>query len=94
MHQRGLVRANRLSDEGGRKPFAEQGEDVDFLWCSSDPDSLGRIVLKKRRIALLDGTAPHVVDPQNPGAVDEILNLGEYWVSDRNQSAERIGDLL
>ena len=62
--------------------FAEQGEDVDFLWCSSDPDSLDGIVLKKRRIALLDGTAPHVVDPQNPGAVDEILNLGEYWVSD------------
>lgn len=62
--------------------FAEQGEDVDFLWCSSDPDSLDGIVLKKRRIALLDGTAPHVVDPKNPGAVDEILNLGEYWVSD------------
>ncbi|HHW41095.1 MAG TPA: hypothetical protein GXX19_08100 [Syntrophomonadaceae bacterium] len=24
-------------------------------------------------------TAPHVVDPQNPGAVDEIVNLGEFW---------------
>lgn len=24
-------------------------------------------------------TAPHVVDPKNPGAVDEILNLGAYW---------------
>jgi hypothetical protein len=24
-------------------------------------------------------TTLHVVDPKNPGAVDEILNLGEYW---------------
>lgn len=24
-------------------------------------------------------TAPHIVDPKNPGAVDEIINLGEYW---------------
>lgn len=24
-------------------------------------------------------TAPHVVDPQNPGAVDEILNMGQHW---------------
>jgi hypothetical protein len=36
-------------------------------------------VIKKANVALLDGTAPHVVDPKNPGAVDEILNLGEYW---------------
>lgn len=62
--------------------FAERGEDVDFLWCSSDPDSLDGVLLKKRRIALVDGTSPHVVDPKNPGAVDEILNLGEYWDTD------------
>lgn len=24
-------------------------------------------------------TAPHIVDPKNPGCVDEIINLGEYW---------------
>jgi len=24
-------------------------------------------------------TATHVVDPQNPGAVDEILNIGQHW---------------
>lgn len=59
--------------------FAEREEDVDYLWCSSDPDSLDGIVLQKRNVALLDGTAPHVTDPQNPGAVDDIVNLGEYW---------------
>lgn len=27
-------------------------------------------------------TSPHVVDPQNPGAVDEVLNMGAYWNED------------
>ena len=30
----------------------------------------------------MDGTAPHIVDPKNPGSVDEILNLGEFWDTD------------
>ena len=59
--------------------FAEKGEDVDLFWCSSDPDSLDGVLLKKRAVALMDATAPHVVDPKNPGAVDEIVNLGELW---------------
>lgn len=57
----------------------DEGHDVDFLLCSSDPDSLDGIVIRDRNIALIDGTAPHVVDPKNPGAVDAIINLGEYW---------------
>lgn len=59
--------------------FLNKGEDVDFFWCSSDPDSLDGILLKERRIAFMDGTSPHIVDPVNPGAVDTILYLGEYW---------------
>ncbi len=59
--------------------FLNKGEDVDFFRCSSDPDSLDGILLKKRHIAFLDGTSPHIVDPANPGAVDRILYLGDYW---------------
>ncbi|MGE5422320.1 MAG: hypothetical protein ACM3QW_03580, partial [Ignavibacteriales bacterium] len=51
----------------------------EFHWCSSDNDSLDAMVLPDQQIALIDGTAPHVVDPRNPGAVDEILNLGDFW---------------
>jgi hypothetical protein len=36
-------------------------------------------VIPELHVALLDGTAPHIVDPRNPGAVDEIINLGEFW---------------
>ena len=59
--------------------FAEMGEDVDFLHCSADEDSLDGIVLKNRRAAIIDGTSPHVTDPLTPGAVDRIVNLGEFW---------------
>ncbi len=59
--------------------FLNKGEDVDLMWCSSDPDSLDGIILKERRTAVVDGTAPHVTDPQDPGAADVILNFGDFW---------------
>lgn len=57
----------------------EKGCCVDFLHCSSDSDSLDGIVLRKEGLAIIDGTPPHGIDPVNPGAVDSIINLGEYW---------------
>ncbi len=59
--------------------FLNKGEDVDCFRCSSDPQSLDGILLKERHIAFMDGTSPHIVDPVNPGAVDTILHLGEFW---------------
>lgn len=61
------------------KEFLEKGYDVELHHCPSDPSSLDGIVIKKLGIVLLDGTAPHIVDPKNPGAIDEIVNLGDYW---------------
>ncbi|CAM2749320.1 PRK06851 family protein [Hathewaya histolytica] len=53
--------------------------EVEFYHCSSDSSSLDGILIKDLKVAILDGTAPHVVDPKVPGAVDEIINLGEFW---------------
>lgn len=64
------------------KYFEEKGESVDYMWCSSDPDSLDGVLLSEKNIALIDGTAPHIVDPKNPGAVDKIVNMGECWNED------------
>ncbi|WP_129596060.1 hypothetical protein [Anaerophilus nitritogenes] len=55
------------------------GYDVEFHQCSSDYDSLDGIVIPDLKIAMIDGTAPHIVDPKYPGAVDEILNFGQFW---------------
>ncbi|PKM94901.1 MAG: ATPase [Firmicutes bacterium HGW-Firmicutes-1] len=57
----------------------QKGYDVEFLHCSSDNNSLDGIKIPMLGIAFIDGTAPHVVDPKSPGAVDEILNFGEFW---------------
>lgn len=59
--------------------FNEKGYDLEYHHCSSDNNSLDGVVIKGLNVALLDGTSPHVVDPQNPGAVDEILNMGTCW---------------
>lgn len=59
--------------------FNDRGYDIEYHHCSSDNNSLDGVVVKGLNVAILDGTAPHVVDPINPGAVDEILNMGECW---------------
>lgn len=55
------------------------GYDIDFMHCSSDTNSIDGIVLRNKKIALVDGTSPHIVDPINPGAVDSIIHLGDFW---------------
>lgn len=65
--------------EGIAHEIGKRGYDIEYMHCSSDPKSLDGIVLPQIGTALVDGTAPHVVDPKIPGAVDEIINLGEYW---------------
>ncbi|NLG81468.1 MAG: ATPase [Bacilli bacterium] len=59
--------------------FSDLGYDVEYVHCSSDPQSLDIVYLPQLKVMLLDGTSPHIIDPKNPGAVDEILNFGEYW---------------
>ncbi len=55
------------------------------IYCSSDIKSLDGVILSNdvRRIAIVDGTAPHIVEPQLPGACEVIVNLGEYFDTDR-----------
>lgn len=53
----------------------------DYIYCSSDPDSLDGVILRRggQGIALLDATAPHVYEPNRPGYREEIVNLGAFW---------------
>ncbi|TCK93479.1 hypothetical protein EDC19_1672 [Natranaerovirga hydrolytica] len=61
------------------KELLEKGYDVEFHHCSSDSDSIDGLVVPQLNVAMVDGTAPHVIEPRFPGAVDEIINLGQYW---------------
>ncbi len=51
---------------------------VEYIHCASDNESLDGIYIPERKIAFVDGTAPHIIDPSIPGAADEIINLGVY----------------
>ena len=58
---------------------AEQaGLEVEYFYCSSDPDSLDGLALPQRGAALMDGTAPHIYDPVIPGARDTLVSLGDF----------------
>ena len=55
----------------------EKGFDVEEFYCSSDPESLDAIAIPQLKLALVDGTAPHIIDPKNPGVTDELIHLGD-----------------
>ncbi len=63
---------------------------VEYVYCSSDPNSLDGVILTlgERAVALLDATAPHVYEPHTPGAREELIDLGAFW------NAERLGDQM
>lgn len=61
------------------REFVKMGYDVELHYCSSDPNSLDGVVVKGLNVVLLDATSPHIVDPKLPGAVDEIINFGDFW---------------
>lgn len=63
------------------KAAENKGYEVERIICSSDPDSLDAVIIPKIKVCFADGTAPHVIEPQYPGAVEEILNLGQFWNS-------------
>ena len=65
----------------------------EYIYCSSDPDSLDGVILSHGDacVALLDATAPHVYEPCHPGVREEIVNLGAFWSTEK--LAERAGEI-
>ena len=56
------VGKNTFMREIGRSMEAA-GTDVEYLWCSGDPDSLDGVVLPQIHCAVVDGTSPHAAAP-------------------------------
>lgn len=82
------------------REVAENGEQAgyrcEYIYCSSDPDSLDGVILTRGDdcIALIDATAPHAYEPAHPGVREEIINLGVFW--DHKilaQNADRIAEI-
>ncbi len=62
------------------------------IYCSSDPNSLDGTIIESnnKRIAIVDGTAPHAIEPRLPFAPDIIVNsqdgLDGYYVEENKQA--------
>ena len=58
---------------------------VEYCYCSSDADSLDAIRVPEMGICVMDGTPPHIVEPEFPGAKDELICTGQFWNSKKLQ---------
>ena len=57
------------------------GQAVEYIACSGDPESLDAVIIPGLKTAIVDGTAPHVVEPRYPGVVEHYVNLGDCYDS-------------
>ena len=62
----------------GRHAQAAGLETVEVL-CSGDPDSLDALILPRLGAAIVDGTSPHVIEPQCTGVVDRYIDLSGFY---------------
>jgi len=70
----GVGKSSLMGEVG--KHFEKLGQHVTYYQCSGDPESLDAVLVHESGFLIMDGTAPHIVDPSLPGAEDSILNLG------------------
>lgn len=70
---------------------ARMGLVTEQILCSSDPDSLDGLVIPELGLALADGTAPHVLEPELCGFGANYLDLGRWYRTDPDP--ERLASL-
>lgn len=58
-----------------------RGFDIEYIHCSSDNNSIDGVIIPTIGIGVVDGTAPHVIEPRAPGAIEDYVNLGMAWDS-------------
>jgi len=56
-----------------------EGKSIEYIRCSADTSSFDGILIPEVGIAIVDGTAPHLMDVKYPSVRESIINLGAYW---------------
>ncbi|MFK4438000.1 thymidylate kinase [Paenibacillus sp. RC73] len=73
---------SRLIREIGEH-MAQQGYEIWILHCAADNDSLDGVIIPKLKAGIVDGTAPHVIEPELPETV--IVHVDVEQAADRLQ---------
>ena len=61
------------------KEAIHNGYFTEYIYCSSDADSLDGVYIPALNTTICDGTAPHTSDPNYPGACGQIINVSDCW---------------
>lgn len=69
----------------------KKGYYVERGYCSADPNSIDIVLAPEINFSVLDGTAPHILDPALPGVSDHIIDLGIAW--DRDYLRKHAGEI-
>jgi len=63
------------------REMVNRGYDIQQIHCASDNQSIDGVIINSLKFGIVDGTAPHVLEPNLPGIVEEYVNLGVAWDS-------------
>lgn len=63
---------------------------LEYFYCSFDPDSLDGVIINDK-LAVIDGTSPHIYEPTLAGAKENLVDFGAFWdVSKLQKNADEI----
>ena len=65
-----------------------RGYEVEYILCSGDPHSLDGVYIPDLHTAWVDGTAPHIIEPQSFGVSGDYVNLGQFCRTERLRSVQ------
>ena len=59
--------------------LGKAGNEIIYVNCSGDPDSLDAVLFPTLKIGIVDGTAPHVLEPSYTGANERYVDLMRFY---------------
>ncbi|MEG1943123.1 MAG: hypothetical protein RR049_04835, partial [Angelakisella sp.] len=52
---------------------------IEEIYCSSDVNSLDGVIFPDFKLSIADGTPPHALEPQYPGAYESLFSVCDCW---------------
>lgn len=57
--------------------FSSYTEDIEYIHCSADVNSIDAIIFPELKVSIADGTYPHVLEPKYPGLGENFVVLND-----------------
>lgn len=75
----------------GKLPFMKKigsaleglGQKVEYIHSPSDPEALDGVLFPELGVGMVNDTPPHLFEPRAPGALEEYINLGAGWNTEK-----------